>query len=147
MKKIILLAMLLMAFSVNAYAVDYVTVHQAMVSWPAALAADGVTRIPENQISYNVWLASKTADPNHKTPILIAGSRNGEGIKEKNFLVTIGSNAEGQYDVGVSAIRVASGVKINESEITWSNIKGTPDPWGLQYFILIGAPAGISTER
>lgn len=116
----------------------YVPANTRMVYWPEAKAQNG-TVIPTNQITYTVWIANAITDPNHTNPVKII-----TGISVRKYLIAL--NVEGSYDIGVSATRTVNGRKINESEISWSDVVGSPEPWGLIYYSLIAGPATISAN-
>ena len=140
MKKTLIIALSILFFATAAFAAVYITANQKLVSWDAVkYATDGTTPIPVDQVSYRIYVANALTDPNHANPAKIANN-----ITGTSYLVTL--NIEGRYDVGVSAVRTVNGLEINESPITWSNISGVPDPWGIQYFMQIGAPGGFKSN-
>ena len=119
----------------------YVTTNQKMVYWDAVtMSADGKTPIPADQVSYNVWIANAITDPSHANPQNIVSS-----LKTPEYLISL--NTEGRYDVGVSAVRTVGGVIVDNSPITWSNLKGTPTVWGLQFFAPIASPGTIRLNK
>ena len=134
MKKILLAIVLSLLLIGPAIAQEWYTANQITVAWDASDGSTVDPVIPQNEISYYVYLSNFMTDQNKENP-----TRIGE-TGETQFVITLADS--GQYMVGVSAIRTVEGEVVGESEITWSDT--SDPPFGIRFY---GAPPAPTSLR
>jgi hypothetical protein len=116
---------------------EWHTANQVTVAWDASDGSTVTPPIPQNEISYRLYLANAITDPNKTNKAKIA-----DGVVELQRTVTIGT--PGKYFVGVSAIRTVSGKIVGESEVMWSDAANPP--FGIQMYIAPAQPGAIRIQ-
>lgn len=130
----IILATVLFFVAAIAFAQTFHTANQKTIAWDAVTQTTGGAAIDPAEMSYNVYLANALTDPNKTNPSLIGNTA------DLQYLVTLG--VEGQYFVGVKAVRTVGGEVVSESTISWSDA-ATPD-FGLRYYEPPQQPGGLN---
>ena len=139
MKKVIVTLLISLVFVVSALSIEWKTANQATVQWDAVTTLSDGNPVPsDNSVKYRVYLANAVTDPDKTNPSLLTTNP----ISALEYIITL--NTEGKYYIGVSAVRYDStGAEIadTESDINWSDTNGesTPNPFGLVYYIKMGA--------
>ena len=143
MKKVIVTLLISLVFVVSALSIEWKTANQATVQWDAVTTLSDGNPVPsDNSVKYRVYLANAVTDPDKTNPSLLTTNP----ISALEYIITL--NTEGKYYIGVSAVRYDStGAEIadTESDINWSDTNGesTPNPFGLVYYIKMGAPKNL----
>jgi hypothetical protein len=143
MKKVIVTLLISLVFVVSALSIEWKTANQATVQWDAVTTLSDGNPVPaDNSVKYRVYLANAVTDPDKTNPSLLTTNP----ISTLEYIITL--NTEGKYYIGVSAVRYDStGAEIadTESDINWSDTNGesTPNPFGLVYYIKMGAPKNL----
>lgn len=142
MKRFLIVLFLIFSLVIGgiALAQTWHTANQATVEWDAVTTIDnGDPLPPTDTIEYVVYLANAITDPNKDNPAEIARTTN------TNQLITL--NVEGQYFVGVKAIRkIADGTEVGESVVAWSDdpqYVQNGETFGLRYFLPPSAPGNL----
>lgn len=139
LSSMLLLALLLFAVVMPAQAVDnWHTANQATLQWNAVttnINGDTVT----DAVEYVVYMANAVTDPNKTNAVEVWRGT------ETQALLTL--NTEGQYFVGVKAVRkLADGEAVAQSEVAWSDnplcVEGEVT-FGLRYYLPLMAPGGL----
>ena len=122
MKKIyiLLLIVLFLVLSIG-YSQESYYANQVTVEWDAVSVDSG-------SVSYNVYIE-------------LGGNitKIGDTV-DTNYTITF--TEEGKYNIGVSAVRTVDD-EVLESDITWSNIEGVPNPFDVKYYIKPSKPANL----
>ena len=139
-KLIIGLAILALLVGGIAFAQTWHTTNQATVEWDAVTTVGGGTPLPAGDtIEYVVYLANAITDPNKTNPSEVGR------LTGTSQLITL--NVEGQYFVGVKAIRkIPDGTEVGESEVAWSDDPQycqNGETFGLRYFLPPAAPKNM----
>ena len=135
--RLCVVAFVVFSFASLAGAQSWHTANQVSVAWDASDGSTVDPPIPQNEISYRIYLANAITDANKANPAKIA-----DDVKTTNYTVTLGT--PGRYFVGVSAIRTVEGEIVGESDIMWSD---TSNPaFGIQMFIAPPAPGGLRLQ-
>ena len=141
MKRWLMIAMIavlsLAAFPMESNAITWKIANQVTVGWDAVTTLTDGNPIPAGStIQYQVCI--RTDPTGNPVP-------SGNPITATQALVTFA--AEGFYDIGIVAQRVAGGRVVSESMTAWSNdplfAQGGND-FGIQYYL---SPAGIRNMR
>ena len=121
----------------RAEAQEWHSTNQATVAWDAVTqTVDGLPISPED-VSYDIFLANAVTDPGKTNPSMIQAD-----VVETQYTITL--NVEGQFFVGIRAVRMVALGRI-ESTICWSDDGGcSPVPFGLRRF---SPPAGVQGLR
>jgi len=138
-KKLLLTAALLLSVMLtNSFAdVDtWHTANQATVGWDAPTTFQNGDPIPQDAVlEYDLYTAT-LAD--HSDAVKVGHSTSLTGV--------LSFTAEGNYIVGVSAVRVVSGSPIGSSDIAWSNVPEyclNGATFGISYYLVPDLPDNI----
>lgn len=131
--RFLLVVALLFACPVLALSQSWHTANQVTIGWNASDGSTVDPVIPQDQISYRVYLTNFETDPEKANP-----SRIGE-TADTQFTITL--NTHGRYIVGVSAIRTVEGEVVGESDKVWSD-EANP-AFGIQYYSPPPAPSQL----
>jgi hypothetical protein len=132
MKKILMIAAILILTALSTHAQTWHTANQVTVAWDAvAPTASGDT------IRYQVY---------SRTDTVSAGQAVGGEVTATQLLISFAQ--EGRYYLGVETIRYPQGetVGIRSANKAWSNVAtdcGPDGPFGVVYYVAPGAPGGI----
>ena len=132
MKKLIVIAVILFAFTSLAQAQTWFPANQATVAWDAVapLATGDV-------IKYQCYTRTDTTSAGTKVGVEITATQQ-----------VISFPAEGRYYVGVETVRYKSGetVGIKSTTKSWSNVAAdcaAAGPFGIVYLTAPGSPKGL----
>ena len=139
-KKWLFVVLLVLFLAGVAFAQTWHTTNQATVEWDAITTLSNGDPLPATDtVEYVVYLANAITDPGKTNPSEIARTT------DTSQLITL--NVEGQYFVGVKAIRkIADGTEVGESEVAWSDLPQycqNGETFGLRYFLPPAAPANM----
>jgi hypothetical protein len=135
--RLCIVAFVVFSFASLAGAQEWHTANQVTIGWDKSDGSTVDPPIPQNEISYRLYLANAITDANKTNPAKIA-----DDVKTLTYTVTLGT--PGKYFVGVSAIRTVEGEIVGESEIAWSDTANPP--FGVQMFIAPPAPGGLRIQ-
>jgi hypothetical protein len=131
MKKIFgLIIILMLVFSVNTFAIDWVTANEKTIGWDASTLSNGDPVPEDNIIQYKIFLANAVTDPYKTNPVEIGTTELLE--------YTLTLNVEGKYLPGVQAIRIIDGEEVSTSIIGWSDdpvICKDEKTFGIRYYL------------
>lgn len=132
-----ILFLVISAVLCKAEAQTWYPTNQATVGWDAVTQlADGNPLPADTTIKYAVYRAA----PDRGNQVLLA-----DNIDGTEYVVTL--SAEGQYLVGVQAIRLVAGVEVARSTIAWSDDpQAAQVPFGLVYFVPPQAVTGLNVS-
>ena len=136
MKKIILpiAIILIMTFAGFAQAFEWHSANQVTVLWDAVTKLSDGSDIPATStIKYKIYLRDESGT--------IAENQEVDTI---SALITFVN--EGKYHVGISAVRYENTTEIAESDVTWSDVSGMPDPFGFLFYLKPEVPAGLRMQ-
>jgi len=127
------LTVLLFAYPDSVLSQQWHIAKQVNVAWTPSDGSAVTPPIPQNEISYYVYLSDAMTDPEKLTPSKIGATPN------TKFQIIV--EIPGRYFIGASAIRTVGGEVTGESDISWSDTGNTP--WGIQYYIIPPTPTGL----
>lgn len=141
MKKLILTFLVCLLLAGTAFA-EWHSANQITLRWDAVITIDNGEPLPEgNTALYNVHIKEVKTDATEKV---------GTDIAELTYVITF--NEEGDYYLGVSAIRIIPAVgdiperRFEESSISWSSEPvntANNEAFGVSYYIPIGNVGGL----
>lgn len=137
MKRFLLCSILALISTIPAAAVEWHTVNQVKVNWVHELG----DKIPADQITFNLHVANALTDPQATNPVQVVSS-----ITEGPYTLTL--NADGDYYIGVSAVRTVNGKIVAVSGIRWGK-EGTSTTagWGVSYWEKPEMPSSIFIDK
>ena len=119
-------------------AVTWHTANEFTVSWDAVTTNVDETAVPANEIEYELFVVNAITDPNKTNPTSVWRG------PELTHVVTL--NTEGQYLLGIRAIRVIDGVDQSTSVNVYSDDPAVCQDgvtFGVRYFIPLKNPIGF----
>ena len=133
-------AIVITAFAAIAFAsLNWHTTNQATIAWDAITELSDGSPIPSiDKIEYVVHLANSVTDPNKTNPV--------EVWRGDETQATITLNTEGQYYVGIQAVRKREDSIIATSTIGWSDnpqICLDGNTFGIQFFLPPKSPVNL----
>lgn len=141
MMRVLAMGMLLVfAATTNLYAMTWYTANQSSVAWDAVTTlSDGSTVPATDIVEYVIYLSNIVTDPDKTNPT--------EAWCGTDLTATITLNTEGQFLVGIKAVRkLADGTAVSESSRVWSDdpvVVKDGETFGIRYFLSPMAPGGL----
>jgi len=123
----IIIGVLFICIAIPAWSQTWYPANQKTVAW------DAVT-VPSGTVTYKVYSKPETSE----TPTLMTTVTTTQA--------TVTFTVEGRYYLGVSAVRTVSGVEVESSTISWSNVAAVcknGQTFGIQYITAPNAPTGF----
>ena len=133
---IIGVVLFLMIVASEVVAQEWHTANQTTIAWDISDGSTVDPPIPQDQISYYVYLVNYDTDPSKTNPTRIGTAT------VPTFTVTL--NTHGRYLVGVSAIRTVDGEVVGESDKSWSDAANPA--FGIRYFNPPPQPGGLKVQ-
>lgn len=132
--------LLVFAAVTNLYAVTWHTANQTSVAWePVTTLSDGSLVPATDTVEYVIYLSNVATDPDKTNPR--------EVWQGADLTATITLNVEGQFLVGIKAVRMlADGTVVSESPRVWSDdplVVKDGETFGVRYFLPLMAPNGL----